>query len=233
MKRLVTIKRLKNELHEIFGVESQFETPKPSRLIKRILQLATKKNSIILDSFAGSGTTAHAVLKLNAQDGGNRRFILTEMMDYADTITAERVRRVIKGYGEGDKAVPGLGGGFDYYTVGEKLFIDKETLNSRAGIADIRNYMAFTEGVTEHDRVHQDNPYSPHLLGLNRETAWVFNYEDDQATCLDTAFLRTLKFGKLKPETLIVYADRNLLTEAFMSKHAIIFKKIPRDITRF
>ena len=89
----------KQELKEIFSEESDpFNTPKPSRLIERILQIATDKNAIILDSFAGSGTTAHAVLNLNKQDGGNRKFILIEMEDYAEKITAERVRRVIKGY---------------------------------------------------------------------------------------------------------------------------------------
>ena len=77
---------------------SVFITPKPVRLIQRILELATDKNSIVLDSFAGSGTTAHAVLEQNKKDGGNRRFILCEMENYADTLTAERVRRVINGY---------------------------------------------------------------------------------------------------------------------------------------
>ena len=89
----------KNEMRSIFPDTSSFDTPKPCSVIERILLTASDKNSIVLDSFAGSGTTAHAVLKLNAQDGGNRRFILTEMMDYAETITAERVRRVMGGYG--------------------------------------------------------------------------------------------------------------------------------------
>ena len=64
-----------------------------------MLEIASNKDSIILDSFAGSGTTAHAVLNMNKADGGHRKFILVEMMDYADSITAERVKRVIKGYG--------------------------------------------------------------------------------------------------------------------------------------
>lgn len=88
----------KKEMHEIFGREDAFSTPKPLRLISRIVGIATKKDSIILDSFAGSGTTAHAVLEANRRDGGNRKFILVEMEDYADRLTAERVRRVIKGY---------------------------------------------------------------------------------------------------------------------------------------
>ena len=89
----------KREILEIFDGKSVFDTPKPTKLIERILQVVSKSNDyFILDSFAGSGTTAHAVLNLNKQDGGNRKFVLIEMEDYADKITAERVRRVIKGY---------------------------------------------------------------------------------------------------------------------------------------
>ena len=73
-------------------------TPKPVALIERILELASEPDSLILDSFAGSGTTAHAVLKANAKDGGRRKFILVEGEDYADKLTAERVRRAIQGY---------------------------------------------------------------------------------------------------------------------------------------
>ncbi len=85
------------ELKEIFGSQV-FDTPKPSRLLEKIIHLGTTGDAVILDSFAGSGTTAHAVLKANAKDNGNRRFILVECEDYADRITAERVRRVINGY---------------------------------------------------------------------------------------------------------------------------------------
>ncbi len=73
-------------------------TPKPVGLIERVLEIGADENALILDSFAGSGTTAHAVLKANAKDGGSRRFILVEGEDYADRLTAERVRRAIKGY---------------------------------------------------------------------------------------------------------------------------------------
>lgn len=88
----------KKELKAIFGGVAPFETPKPTRLIDRILQIATDPDSIVLDSFAGSGTTAHSVLKANQADNGTRQFILIEMMDYAETIVAERMRRVISGY---------------------------------------------------------------------------------------------------------------------------------------
>ncbi len=88
----------KKEIYGILGKNIEFDTPKPTSLIQRILQIATKDDSIILDSFAGSGSTGHAVLNLNQIDNGNRKFILIELMDYAETTTAERVRRVMTGY---------------------------------------------------------------------------------------------------------------------------------------
>lgn len=88
----------KAEIKKIFGGEVQFDTPKPVGLIRRILDITSDKKSIILDSFAGSGTTAHAVLEANKKDNGNRHFILVECEDYADKLTAERIRRVINGY---------------------------------------------------------------------------------------------------------------------------------------
>jgi adenine-specific DNA-methyltransferase len=75
-----------------------FVTPKPTQLVERLLAIGAAPDALILDSFAGSGTTAHAVLKANAKDGGTRRFILVEGEAYADTLTAERVRRAINGY---------------------------------------------------------------------------------------------------------------------------------------
>lgn len=87
-----------SELTSIFGEKDKFKYPKPMQLVKDVIQRISKKDSIILDSFGGSGTTAHAVLSLNKDDGGNRNFILIEMMDYAETITSERVRRVAAGY---------------------------------------------------------------------------------------------------------------------------------------
>ena len=81
----------------IFG-DDAFDFPKPYEIILHLLSLFENQDITILDSFAGSGTTAHAVLAANARDGGNRRFILVEGEDYADTLTAERVRRVSKGY---------------------------------------------------------------------------------------------------------------------------------------
>ena len=88
----------KKELKEIFGGKSPFDTPKPTRLIERILDIASDENSIILDSFAGSGTTAHAILLANLKKHSHKKFILVELMDYADTTTAYRVKKAITGY---------------------------------------------------------------------------------------------------------------------------------------
>lgn len=91
----------KKELLSILNFASSddvFVTPKPVALLSRVLELATTEHSIVLDSFAGSATTAHAVLEANKKDGGDRKFILVECENYADTLTAERIRRVIKGY---------------------------------------------------------------------------------------------------------------------------------------
>ena len=88
----------KKQILRILGNDCDFITPKPVSLIRRILEIATHRSSIVLDSFAGSGSTAHAVLEANRNDEGKRRFILVEMEDYAERITAERVRRVVNGY---------------------------------------------------------------------------------------------------------------------------------------
>jgi adenine-specific DNA-methyltransferase len=112
-------------LNDIFQIECDFENPKPHEMIKHLVGLKDK-NAIILDSFAGSGTTAHAVLALNQEDGGNRKFILIECEDYADTITAERVRRVIRGVPTAKDAAlkNGLGGSFTYCTLGGEMDIE-------------------------------------------------------------------------------------------------------------
>ena len=96
-------------------------------MLTRIIRLSTDKDSIILDSFTGSGTAAHAVLALNKEDGGNRKFILVECEDYADKITAERVRRVIKGVpnAKDETLKNGLGDSFTYCTLGDEISPEK------------------------------------------------------------------------------------------------------------
>ncbi len=127
--------------------QSVFITPKPTRLIQRILQIATNPSDLVLDSFSGSGTTGHAVLKTNKADGGNRRFILVEMEPkIARDITAERVKRVAQGYtnAKGEK-VEGLGGGFRFCELGEPLFDERGQIKPSVRFADLARHVYFTE----------------------------------------------------------------------------------------
>ena len=214
----------KDLLNTIMERPIGFDTVKPPQLIEELIS-HFQKDSIILDSFAGSGTTAHAVLNLNKQDGGNRKFILIEMEDYANTITAERVKRVINGYGDGTKTVDGTGGDFSFYQLGQPIFLEQDILNEEIGIEKIQEYVWYTE--TKESFVPQEESY---FLGKKEDTAYYFYYQKDSITTLDEKFLRTLK---TKAKGYIIYADNCLLTKELMQKYNIIFKKIPRDITRF
>lgn len=220
------------ELKALFDGVKVFDTPKPLTLNERILDIAAGPDAIVLDSYGGSGTMAHAVLKRNVESGCRRQFILVEMMDYADTITTERVRRAIVGQERGS-ALDALGGGFTRYTIGEPIFTDDGLLNDAVGTEALRDYIAFSEGIPSAYRLTQDNPYSPHALGLSPDTAWVFNYDPSAPTCLNLAYLSSLAFGQKKPPTAIIYADRCFLTKEFMQRHGLVFKKIPRDVTHF
>lgn len=213
-------------LRAIFDGKATFDTPKPYRLVERILQIATDKNSLVLDSFAGSGTTAHAVLNMNKADGGQRKFILIEMMDYADTITAERVKRVIDGYGEDKKKTEGTGGNFSYYELGERLLLENGNLNPDIEIAKIREYIWYMETRRDYDPVLGENSY---YLGTDKGNAYYFYYEAREVCTLDYAFLSAIRE---KAESRVIYADRCALSEEELMKHSIVFKKIPRGIPR-
>jgi adenine-specific DNA-methyltransferase len=212
-----------NALREIFQ-DNTFDFPKPVELVKELIAQASDQNSIVLDSFAGSGTTAHAVLNLNKQDGGARKFILVEMEDYADTVTAERVKRVIKGYGGKE----GTGGSFGFYRLGPPLFAEDGNLNEEAGTDNIRRYVWYTETKT----AFTEPPASgnPFFLGMHNDTAYYFFYEPGQVTSLSHDFLSTIK---TRAGQYVIYADNCLLTGEFLTLYHIIFKKIPRDVTRF
>ncbi len=214
------------EQMEIWG-EVVFDFPKNSGIIQELVEQATDNNSLVLDSFAGSGTTAHAVLNANKADGGNRRFILIELGDYADSITAERVKRVIDGYGEGNKKVEGTGGGFSFYELGEQLLLDNQNINPDVDDKIIREYIWYMETRTAYDEgKDNDNAY---YLGLHNDTAYYFYYEKDKQTVLDNDFLKTIK---TKADAYVIYADICNLSETKMSRYNITFKKIPRDIAR-
>ena len=202
----------KKELMAIFGGKSPFDTPKPVRLIERILKIATDKDAIVLDSFAGSGTTAHAVINANAKDGGTRRFILIEMCDYAGSVTAERVKRV--------------GGAFSFYELGPELMIDG-VLNEDVPTEKIREYVWYTETKQPIDAADQKDTYK---LGVAFGVAYYFCYEKDKSMTLNRSLLKKIK---TKAESYVIYADACTLSPEELEAMHIVFKKIPRDVTRF
>ncbi len=159
---------------------------------------------------------------MNKADGGNRKFILVEMMDYADSITAERVKRVINGYGEGKKAVEGTGGNFSYYELGPVLLLPDGNLNEEVGPQKIREYVYYME--TKEPLPAEQPTDEPYFMGLCRNTAYYFYYERENVTTLDHAFLATIQ---TKAEGYTIYADLCAIPQETLRKHNITFKKIP------
>lgn len=208
------------EIQSIFE-NKIFDTPKPKSLIQKLIEIATDKNSIILDSFAGSGTTAHAVLELNKKDGGNRKFILVEMEDYAENITAERVRRVIDGYGKEPKTTA-CGGDFSFYELGERLLLENGNINENVATNKIKEYIYFSETKEKYEQNDSD------FLGECNGVAYYFIYKKDEITTLDFEYLANIK----KASAYVIYADICVLSNDTMMKYSITFKKIPRDIKK-
>jgi adenine-specific DNA-methyltransferase len=202
--------------------KTDFPQPKSVNYIKQIITTITSGDDIILDSFAGSGTTAHAVLNMNKADGGNRKFILVEMMDYAESITAERVRRVIDGYAD----VEGTGGNFSFYELGEPLLNNDQTLNEKVPTEKIRQYVFFMETKQPIGSASADEPY---LLGIHVNSAYYFYYEKECITSLNHEFLATVR---TQAEGYVIYADLCMLSDEELREFRITFKKIPRDISR-
>jgi adenine-specific DNA-methyltransferase len=135
------------ELDDILG-ERVFAFPKPIALIQRVISYCAPPGSLVMDSFAGSGTTGHAVLRQNAEDGGNRRFILVEMDEgIAGNVTAERVRRVAEGYTNAKgQAVAGLGGGFQFCRLSrEPLFAPDGQIRPDVTFAQLAEFVWFAE----------------------------------------------------------------------------------------
>ena len=166
------------------------------------------------------------MLKMNKADGGNRKFILIEMMDYADSITAERVKRVMSGYGEGKSKTEGTGGNFSYYELGDTI-MNGDELNESVGIDKIREYVYFTETKSRITEIKENEPY---YLGKHLSTAYYFYYDKDGITTLNREFLHTIK---TKADNYVMYADLCTLSSTELEKYHITFKKIPRDITKF
>ena len=207
----------KQEIKVLFDEsDTPFNTPKPVRLIKRILQLSTGKDDLILDSFAGSGTTGHAVLDLNKEDGGERKFILVEMEnDIAKDIPAERVKRAIKKYDFKD--------GFEYCELDKPLFDEHGQIEETCEFNQFATYIYFTETQTNIDK----NKIEKNFIGEHSDIEFYLIYKEKDKNILTKSFLSKLRKTENKK---IVYADKNYLDEDVLLKYNIIFKQIPYEV---
>ena len=166
-------------LKQVFG-SKVFNNPKPIHLLADLIGLATEQDDIVLDSFAGSGTTAHAVLALNREDGGSRKFILIECEDYADSITAERVRRVINGVLNARDASlrEGLGGSFTYCTLGASLEMEGMlTGDALPSYETLATYLLYTTSGATHEAGELGQKNGDGLFHSNDEVGYYLLYE--------------------------------------------------------
>ena len=218
-----------------------FSNPKPHTLIKRILQIGTDPETIILDSFAGSGTTAHAVLALNKEDGGKRKFILIECeKEYVDTTTAERVRRVINGVpnASDDSLHEGLGGSFTYCTLGKPIEIEAmltgKELPPYAALAT--NLLFTAAGVSvEEDTLDQKNDDG--LFYTDDKNDYYLIYKPDlEFLRSNEAILNLEQARRIRDSSqdngkkAIVYAAGNYIGQRELTKMGIAFCQLPYAI---
>ncbi|MCP5545170.1 MAG: site-specific DNA-methyltransferase [Akkermansiaceae bacterium] len=216
------------ELDDILG-QRLFAFPKPTAVMQRIIDHCVPPEGIVLDSFAGSGTTAHAVLKQNAADGGNRKFILVEMLpEIARGITAERVRRVAGGYtnAKGEK-VEGLGGGFQYCRLSkEPLFDATGAVREDVRFAELAEFVWFAETGTG----FSGRAKSP-LLGIHDGVAVYLLYNGilKDRTVDGGNVLTAPVLAMLPPHDgpKVIYAAANRLGAPRLQREQIVFKQTP------
>ena len=224
-------------LMKALGID--FPNPKRVDLIKRIINYATNsdENAIVLDSFAGSGTTAHAVLALNKEDGGNRKFILVECEEYADTITAERVRRVINGVENAkDKTLQeGLGGSFTYCTLGEPTEIEAmltgESLPSYSVLA--AHLLFAAAGVPAGDAKLAQKNDDGLFYSADKNDYYLLYQPDLDYLSSDEAILKLDHAKRIRDTShqngkkAIIYAAGNYIGQRQLTKMGITFCQLP------
>ena len=230
---------------DIQEYDTRFNFPNGEKnvdLILRIIEMLDDKESIILDSFAGSGTTAHAVLALNKEDGGNRKFILVECEDYADTITAERVRRVVNGVpGARDATLrEGLGGSFTYCTLGDP--IDTEGLLTGEGLPAypaLAAYLLHTASGISVGANALDSQNDDGLFYRNGQTDYYLLYQPgldwlrSQSAMLNAE--RAQRIGQRnrdEQKKAVVFAAGKYMGQRELTASGITFCQLPYEIHR-
>lgn len=220
-------------LQDIFA-NVPFNYSKPPSLLTSLIKQVVPEEGVVLDSFAGSGTTAQAVLELNKEDGGNRRFILIECEDYADTITAERVRRVIKGVPTAkDEALKkGLGGTFSFFKLGKPLELESILDgDSMPTYEELARYVFYTATGEEFDEKAIDE--KKNFVGESRNYQVFLFYEPDVAKLKNLAF--TLDMAKALPKLKegkrrLVFAPTKYLDQEHLDQYRIDFAQLPFEI---
>ena len=226
----------RKSIKEVFE-ENIFDTPKPVSLLKKLFHISTKENDIILDSFAGSATTAQAVLELNKEDNGNRKFILVEMEDYADKITAERVRRVIKGVPTAKNAAikAGLGGTFSYFELGDEIQMEWILRGEKElpPYAEFARYLFFTAtgeqldvAQTKEEEMYVGESLNYHVfLKYKPDIEWL---KRNGLTLDDAALLAKPKDHKKR----LIFASTKYVDDETLRDWRIDFQQLPYEVYR-
>ncbi len=217
---------------KIFG-ERLFYAPKPVDLIKKLIHLSTDEDSIALDSFAGSGTTAHAVLALNHEDGGNRKFILVECEDYADKITAERVRKVIKGVpkAKDENLKKGLGGSFSYFELGKSIELESILSGDRLPTyKELARYVFYTATGEEFKPKAMNE--KKNLVGESSNYKVYLFYKPDIEKLKNIALTleRAKSLGRPGKKRRLVFAPTKYLDQTHLDELRIDFAQLPFEI---
>ena len=231
-------------LQEIYQTKTHdFNNPKPTMLIKHLINISegasNKEEFLILDSFAGSGTTAHAVLALNKEDGGNRKFILVECEDYANKITAERVRRVIKGVpkAKDENLKKGLGGSFTYCTLGDEMSIEKMlTGKNFPDYETLARHIYWTATGQSADKIRKAKGKDG-LFHETKDRMYYLIYESkldflrSSGSALNSERAeRIAKQAKTKKKTAVVFATHKFMGQKELTEMGIVFAQLPHSI---
>ncbi len=217
-----------------------FAYPKPLSLVRGLVRATTRKKDLILDSFAGTGTTGHAVLDLNREDEGQRRFVLLEMEpEICEKITQERLRKAIEGFSfdkakGGESRVGGLGGGFRYCRLGRTLLDEQGNINGSVPFADLARYVYLLEtGVPVPHRPRKDCP----LLGVHHGRAIYLLYNGvlgDRrpagGNVLTGPVLASLPAHPDGHGPRVVYAEACRLGNATLRREDVTFRQIPYSL---
>jgi len=216
-------------------LENNFDFPKPKALVKQCIALATSEGDIVLDSFAGSGTTAQAVLELNEESGIERNFILVEMESYANKLTAERTRRVIKGVksAKSELLKKGTGGTFSYFQLGET--IEMESLLKGKNLPSFNEFARYLFYTATGEEFNEKS--------VNEKTGFIGESKNYEAYLFYKADIDWLKknaltlelcksLPKFKNKQRLVFAPAKYVDDHTLLDFRIDFCQLPYEIYR-